>query len=85
MLNGSNGTGSRAGGDAMYPLPDELRKPVGNAPPSSGAVPVSGTLTSMVPAELSHTAAGKDDTTMKMFAALATGILIGFIIAKLFF
>jgi hypothetical protein len=35
--------------------------------------------------EVPHSAPPSDDTTKKMLAALATGILIGFIIARLFF
>jgi hypothetical protein len=36
-------------------------------------------------APIPSTSAQRDDTNMKMLAALATGILIGFIIARLFF
>ena len=35
--------------------------------------------------EVSQSPRAGDDTTRKMLAALATGILIGFIIARLFF
>ena len=35
--------------------------------------------------EVPHSPPASDDTTRKMLAALATGILIGFIIARLFF
>jgi hypothetical protein len=35
--------------------------------------------------EMPHAPPASDDTTLKMLAALATGILIGFIIARLFF
>jgi hypothetical protein len=35
--------------------------------------------------EVAHGRPANDDATRKMLAALATGILIGFIIARLFF
>jgi zinc-ribbon domain len=96
VSNGSNGAVPRFG-DAM-PLPDQ---PPPIAPTTGMSMPaVSGTLqgvpSSALPGidtggyavaslEVSHAPPASGDTTRKILAALATGILIGFIIARLFF
>jgi hypothetical protein len=87
--NGSNGMVPRFG-DVM-PLPDDPVPalpipPV--APVAAMALPTSydtGALPGVTAVEVPHSAPPSDDTTKKMLAALVTGILIGFIIARLFF
>jgi hypothetical protein len=78
LHNGSNGMVPRFGD--MAPLPDEL-SPVATLGTMSAA---TGEFPQVSLAPLPTARAG-DDTTRKMLAALATGILIGFIIARLFF
>jgi hypothetical protein len=92
LSNGSNGAGSRFG-DGMA-LPDEtlpmapttgMSMPAVSGMPSAlpGGVDTSGYASASL--EVSHAPPASDDTTRKILAALATGILIGFIIARLFF
>jgi hypothetical protein len=95
LQNRSNGAGRF--GDAI-PLPDELLPPPvamaagGIAALSPGlAMPGAdiGSYAGPPPVDMQQPALQQppvgDDTTRKMLAALATGILIGFIIARLFF
>jgi len=85
VLNGSNGSS---------PLDTGLLGPMGSAgfgsaglgsAASGNAALAGGTNTSFPAAPVPSTGAQRDETNMKMLAALATGILIGFIIARLFF
>jgi hypothetical protein len=57
---------------------------LGNAAFGNAAL-AGGTVTSFPAAPVPSTSPQRDDTNMKMLAALVTGILIGFIIARLFF
>ena len=96
VQNGSNGMVPRFG-DAI-PLPDEpLPAPLAPIAMAAGGVAAMsasapgdmggdmGSYAGPLPVEPAPRAASSDDTTKKMLAALATGILIGFIIARLFF
>jgi zinc ribbon protein len=67
--NGNNGMGSHVVADALR-FPEDPGAPFSEPALALTAVSVPGT---------------RDDTTRKMLAAFATGMLIGFIIAKLFF
>jgi hypothetical protein len=83
---GSNGAVPRFGDTALSdePLPPPMA-PV--AMPAAISAPPSGDMgnySGLAPSDVQAPAQG-DDTTRKMLAALATGILIGFIIARLFF
>jgi hypothetical protein len=92
LQNGSNGA-SRFG-DAVLsedPLPAGMASVAMSAAGGGGAVAMSplgsgemGSYSGMAPVDV-QPRAQETDTTRKMLAALATGILIGFIIARLFF
>ena len=60
---------------AMAPLSD----------PAMSGMGVPGAIGGAAQVEVVASRPPSDDTTRKMLAALATGILIGFIIARLFF
>jgi hypothetical protein len=80
VLNGSNGA---LPGDGRMPLPlSGMASPVSPSP--GGGALMSGGMMSVTATQVPPRAEG-DDTTMKMLAALVTGMLIGFIIARLFF
>jgi hypothetical protein len=79
--NGSNGSARRVGEAALGFAEAAVRAPVASA--VSVALPAVE-MASLAPAPMSR-GTERDDTRSKMMAALATGMLIGFIIAKLFF
>ena len=86
VQNGSNGLAPRYGD--VVPLPEEPLAPVGmpGAPLGDPGVGLSGSgLGGGAAVEVLPSVRSGDDSTRKMLAALATGILIGFIIARLFF
>lgn len=72
---------SAAGAAAMSVSAAGGMSPLGGAPLASGD---TGSYSGPMPVDMPPPAQA-DDTTRKMLAALATGILIGFIIARLFF
>lgn len=87
LQNGSNGAVSHFGD--VVPLPDEPMAPVATASAVSAALSPAGAMGELggyggAPVEL-QAPVSSGDTTRKMLASLATGILIGFIIARLFF
>ena len=88
IQNGSNGLSARFAD--VVPLPEES-PPIGMAPLADPAVGMPGMgisgagLSGSAAVEVVPSRPPSDDTTRKMLAALATGILIGFIIARLFF
>jgi hypothetical protein len=69
VVNGNNGMSAHVVADALR-FPEDPGAPLSEPPLALTAVSVPST---------------GDDTTRKMLAAFATGMLIGFIIAKLFF
>jgi zinc ribbon protein len=83
-LNGSSGPSPRFAD--IVPLPEEpglaVPSPLGGPAATLGELGGFGGMPSV---EVQQGASAPDDTTRKMLAALATGILIGFIIARLFF
>ena len=91
VQNGSNGLASRFAD--VVPLPDEPLAPVAMASPPFGVgMPEAGMpgiggagVSAGAAVEVVPSRPAADDVTRKMLAALATGILIGFIIARLFF
>jgi hypothetical protein len=92
LQNGSNGA-SRFGdaGLSEDPLPAGMASVAMSAAGAGGAVAMSplgsgdmGSYSGPAPADMQPPVQASD-TTRKMLAALATGILIGFIIARLFF
>ena len=78
--NGSNGSARLAGEAGLGGFAEAVRAPVAST--ASALLPPLE-MASIAPAPMPR--AGGDDTRSKMMAALATGMLIGFIIAKLFF
>jgi hypothetical protein len=99
MQNGSSNGAVPRYSDLM-PLPDEPLPiaPVAMSPGamSSPGMPAAGLMSSAPggveaggfagsSSEMLHAPVASGDTTRKILAALATGILIGFIIARLFF
>jgi hypothetical protein len=82
--NGSNGSARLAGEAALGGFVEAVRAPVASAASASAALPAVE-MASIAPAPMPRVGAERDDTRSKMMAALATGMLIGFIIAKLFF
>jgi hypothetical protein len=92
LQNGSNGA-SRFGDGVQSddPLPAGMAPVAMSAAGAGGAVAMSplasgdmGSYSGPAPVDMQAPVQGSD-TTRKMLAALATGILIGFIIARLFF
>jgi zinc ribbon protein len=82
-LNGSGGFSPRFAD--IVPLPDEpglAAAPLGGPAAATGDGMGYGGLPTV---DVQQGGAAPDDTTRKILAALATGILIGFIIARLFF
>jgi hypothetical protein len=83
-LNGSSGFSPRFAD--VVPLPEEpglaMASPLGGATATLGDV---GGYGGMPVVEVQQSGSAPDDTTRTMLAALATGILIGIIISRLFF
>ena len=80
--NGSNGSARLAGEPGLGGFAEAVRAPVANT--AAGVLPPLE-MASIAPAPMPRMGGERDDTRSKMLAALATGMLIGFIIAKLFF
>jgi len=88
VLHNGNGLGSNGLGNGMAPHFGDVM-PLPDVPALSAAGATAGTMSAHSPdfpqvAVAPLPASTGDDTTRKMLAALATGILIGYILAQLF-